>query len=188
MTAVAAQPFSNGNRKRASDIFGILNCMHDTTPSPHDLHFLRRAIEVARCSRANGNHPFGAVLVDAHNTVLLEAENSVGITGDVTGHAEINLVRRACTHISREILATCTLYSSTEPCAMCSGAIHWGGIGRVVYALSETGLYAITGHHIHNDTMALPCRDIFAACHPAIEVVGPAIEDEARIVHEGFWL
>lgn len=163
------------------------NGMDEMTLTQQDSTFLRQAIEVARRSRANGNHPFGAVLVDESSNVLLEAENSVGTTGDVTGHAETNLVRQACVRFDRATLAKCTMYASTEPCAMCSGAIHWGGIGRLVYALSETGLYDITGHHANNDTMALPCRAVFAACHPAVEVVGPAIEKEARTVHEGFW-
>ena len=161
--------------------------MQDTPLSQQDLHFLRRSIEVARRSRVNGNHPFGAVLVDEHGQVLLEAENSVGTTGDVTGHAETNLVRQACTTFDRETLAKCTLYSSTEPCAMCSGAMHWGNIGRLVYGLSETGLLAMTGQHPDNNTMALPCRTVFAACLPAVEVAGPALEDEARVVHDGFW-
>ncbi len=158
--------------------------MNDSTLSEQDLRFLRQAIEVARRSRANGNHPFGAVLVDEHGQVLLEAENSVGTTGDVTGHAETNVVRQACTRFERVTLSKCTMYASTEPCAMCSGAIHWGGIGRLVYGLSETSLYEITGKHVNNDILILPCRTVFDACHPSIEVVGPAIEDEARAVHD----
>ena len=81
------------------------------------------------------------------------------------------------------------LYTSTEPCAMCAGAIHWSGIGRVVFALGEEGLYALTsdGMNPDNETMTLPCREVFARCVRPVEVIGPLIEDEARRVHEGFW-
>ncbi len=154
-----------------------------------DLQHLRTAINIARRAREHGNHPFGALLVDENNTVILEAENTVNTERDCTGHAETNLIRNASPLFDRATLEKCTLYSSTEPCAMCSGAIHWGGVGRVVYALSEDGLYAMTnsGSHLDNETMSLPCREVFARCVRPVNVVGPLLEDEGREVHEGFW-
>ncbi len=152
-----------------------------------DLFFLRRAIALAQQSRQNGNHPFGAILVDATGYVLAEAENSVVTEKDATGHAELNLVRKASQQFSAESLQHCTLYTSTEPCAMCSGAIYWGNIGRVVYALSEEGLLRLTGSHPENPTFSLPCRDVFACGQRKPEVIGPLLEEEARAVHEGFW-
>jgi len=152
-----------------------------------DLQHLRVAIKVAQNARDHGNHPFGAILVDENNQVLLEAENSVVTGKDCTGHAETNLVRLATQHYSAEELATCTLYTSTEPCAMCAGAIYWGNVGRVVYALSEVGLYEIVGPS--PDQLVLPCREVFAHSQRKVEVEGPAVELdlEARAVHDGFW-
>jgi tRNA(Arg) A34 adenosine deaminase TadA len=152
-----------------------------------DEALLRRAIEVAHRSRSHGNHPFGALLVDGEGTVVLEAENTVTTERDVTGHAETNLVRLASSRFGAEELAEFSLYTSTEPCAMCSGAIYWAGIGRVVYALSEEGLLGLTGSNPENPTMALPCRDVFAAGQRPITVVGPSIQDAAALPHEGFW-
>ncbi|HAJ38853.1 MAG TPA: nucleoside deaminase [Chloroflexi bacterium] len=154
------------------------------------LTHLRTAIAVALRARAKGNHPFGAILVDVDGTVLLEAENTVNTEHDCTGHAETNLVRMACRRFERAVLERCTLYTSTEPCAMCAGAIHWSGIGRVVYGLGEEELYAMTsdGAHPDNETMRLPCREVFARCVRPVEVIGPLLEDEARTVHEGFWI
>ena len=152
-----------------------------------DLQHLHTAIEVARSARAHGNHPFGAILVDENNQVLLQAENTVVTGHDCTGHAETNLMRLASQHYSPEKLATCTLYTSTEPCAMCAGAIYWGNIGRVVYALSEVALYEIVGPS--PDQLLLPSREVFAHSQRLIEVKGPATEldMEARAVHAGFW-
>jgi tRNA(Arg) A34 adenosine deaminase TadA len=152
----------------------------------HDSH-LRHTFAVARRSRANGNHPFGAILVGPDGTVLMEAENTCVTTGDRTGHAERNLMSRASVAYPAESLARCTLYSSAEPCAMCAGASYWAGVGRVVYALSELALAAITGPHPENRTMALDCRRVFAAGQRPVEVIGPRLEDEARAVHDGFW-
>jgi tRNA(Arg) A34 adenosine deaminase TadA len=154
-----------------------------------DLAFLRAAIEVARRARAHGNHPFGALLVDERGRVRLEAENTVVTGRDCTGHAETNLMRLASQALGRDELARCTMYTSAEPCAMCSGAVYWANVGRVVYALSETGLKTLTGDDPGNPTLALPCRDVFARGQKPVQVEGPALEleEEARSVHAGFW-
>lgn len=151
-----------------------------------DLDHLRRAVAVSQAARDHGNHPFGAVLVGPDGSVVLEAENTVVTDQDVTCHAETNLVRLASRTIGGD-LSSYTLVTSTEPCAMCSGAIYWAGIGRVVYGLSETGLYALTGDHADNPTLRLPCREVLGAGSRRIEVSGPLLEDEAALVHEGFW-
>ena len=149
--------------------------------------FLRRAIELAKRARENGNHPFGALLVGQNGEVLLGAENTVVTERDVTGHAETNLVRNASKRFDKAVLEQATLYTSTEPCAMCSGAIYWSGISKVVFALSEKGLLELTGNNEENPTMHLPCREVFKSGQRPIEVVGPMLEAEAKSVHEGFW-
>lgn len=152
-----------------------------------EMELMRKAIALARRAREHGNHPFGALLASPEGEVLLEAENTVNSDHDCIGHAETNLARLACQHFERKFLAECTLYTSAEPCAMCSGAIHWSGIGRVVYGLAEERLYLLTGADPANETMKLPCREVFARCQRKIEVVGPMMEDEAEAVHQGFW-
>ena len=79
--------------------------------------YLRLAIQQAKEARENGNHPFGAILVDSAGKVLLSAQNSVNTGQDCTGHAETNLMRLASKQYDREFLRTCTMYTSTEPCA-----------------------------------------------------------------------
>ena len=118
---------------------------------------------------------------------VLQAENTVVTGRDSTGHAETNLVRLATQQFSPEQLKHFTLYSSTEPCAMCAGAIYWSQIGRLVYALSEIDLYAIIGPSAYH--LLLPCREIFAHSKRHIEVHGPvsALDAEARAVHKDFW-
>jgi tRNA(Arg) A34 adenosine deaminase TadA len=150
-----------------------------------NLTLLRRAISLAASAREHGNHPFGALLADENGLVLLEAENTVNTASDATGHAETNLVRLASQKYPFEVLAKTTLYTSTEPCPMCSGAIFWSGIGRVIYALSEDGLYSMTGES--PESLKLPCREVFARGGRPVEVSGPLLEEEASKVHQGFW-
>jgi tRNA(Arg) A34 adenosine deaminase TadA len=150
-----------------------------------DASLLRTAIALAHSAREHGNHPFGALLADADGTVLLQAENTVVTSGDCTGHAETNLMREASKKFPPSRLAACTLFTSTEPCPMCAGAIFWGGIGRVVFALSQAGLYALTGDS--PERLLLPCADVLSHAGRPVEVIGPALEAEAREPHLGFW-
>jgi tRNA(Arg) A34 adenosine deaminase TadA len=150
-----------------------------------DLLFLRRAIAISQRACDHGNHPFGALLVDADQQVILEAENTVVTERDCTGHAETNLMRLASCQLPPEVLATCTIYSSTEPCAMCAGAIHWGNVGRLVYGVGASRFYELVGPG--PTRIDLPCREVFARSSRPIEVIGPALEDEALAVHAGFW-
>jgi tRNA(Arg) A34 adenosine deaminase TadA len=154
-----------------------------------DIAFLRRAIELASEARSDGRHPFGALIVNERGETVVEARNNaVRPKGDPTQHAEMVACSEAARLASESELSRCTLYTSTEPCAMCAGAIYWTGIGRVVFALSETGLMKYTGSHEKNPTLDLPCREVFARGQRKVRVEGPLLEDEAGRVHEGFWV
>ena len=153
-----------------------------------DLRCLRLAFDVAERARADGNHPFGAVLVGPEGGVWLEQGNGFATNGgDMTAHAERLLASTASRRFGAELLRGCTLYVSAEPCAMCAGAIYWAGIGRVVFGQSEGGLKQQTGDHAENPTLALPCRVVFGAGQRPVEVLGPLLEDEAARLQAGFW-
>jgi tRNA(Arg) A34 adenosine deaminase TadA len=152
-----------------------------------DETLLLAAVEIARAARAAGNHPFGALLADDTGRILLTAQNTVVTDSDATGHAETNLVRLASATFGRAELGSLALFASTEPCAMCAGAIYWSGIGRVVYALSEDELGLMTGDDPENPTLNLPCRQVFAAGQRSTLVEGPFDLPAAREVHDGFW-
>ena len=152
-----------------------------------DGRYLRKAIVWSHAARRRGNRPFGAVVVSAAGEVLAEAYCNSAETGDCTGHAETNLMRLASRRFSPEQLASCTLYTSTEPCAMCSGAIYWSGIGRVVYALGSETLTAMLQDVGETSTLALSCREVFAQGTRTIDVSGPHLMEEAMAVHEGIW-
>jgi tRNA(Arg) A34 adenosine deaminase TadA len=155
--------------------------------SEHDTNFLRMAIELAAQARANGDHPFGALLAGADGRVIAGARSSVTSQSDATGHAELNLARAASRRHATEVKAGATLYSSAEPCPMCAGAIVWAGIRRVVFAIGMEDLYALIDPPPGAPALRMESRAVFAAAPWPIDVVGPALVEEARIVHEGFW-
>jgi len=146
----------------------------------HD-RFVRQTIELARQARAAGNHPFGSLLV-LDDEVVLTAENTVTTGRDPTAHAETNLVAQALQRLSPDQIRRSVLYSSCEPCAMCTGKIYWSGIRAVVFALSSEELAAFTGGNF-----LIPCTELFARATDVVTVVGPLLLDEAREVHRGYW-
>lgn len=148
-----------------------------------DLRLLRAAIALARRAHGNGNPPFGAVLADACGNVLLEAENTQTTERDFTGHAELNLIRLVSRRLDPDTLATCTLYASTEPCPMCAGAIQMSPLRRVVYALGAERLRASAGNV---NPRRLSCREVLERSGRPIDVLGPALEDEA-LAARGQW-
>ena len=152
----------------------------------NDELLLRATITLAESARKHFNHPFGALLADEDGNILMTAENTVNTVRDATGHAELNLVREASGKFSVDTLRKSTLYSSSEPCPMCAGAIFWSGIGKVVYALSEERLYASMPIN-STENLKLSCREVFARGGRPVEVTGPELEDDAARVHTGFW-
>ncbi len=148
------------------------------------LAHLRAADAVAREAAAHGHHPFGAVLVGPDDTILMRQGNI-----DTVHHAETELARRAAAAYEPEFLWQCTLVSTGEPCAMCTGTLYWANIGRLVYGFEENKLLALTGDHDKNPTMNLPSRTVLSYGQKNIEVYGPVteIEDELIAPHRDFW-
>jgi tRNA(adenine34) deaminase len=101
-----------------------------------DLQLMRRCIALAKSGRSDGEYPFAAV-VGRQGEFICEASNMVRREGDVTGHAEM-VALSATQHMLRtRSLHDCTLYSTVEPCAMCSYAIRESRIGRVIFGLQS---------------------------------------------------
>lgn len=153
------------------------------------LYYLQRCVEVSQMARDTGNMPFGCILVDKEGEILMEQMNIEGTEYKCTGHAETQLIEKASMKYSKEFLWTCTLYSTAEPCAMCTGAMYWANLGRIVYGMTESGLLEITGSDPKNPTFDLPCREVLARGQKDIVVLGPfpEIVEEVAAVHKDFW-
>lgn len=164
----------------------------ETTPTApqkaRDLALLERTLVLAAKARADGNHPFGALLADQQGKILIESGNAHAQMGG-TGHAELLVAQKASERYSPQLLATTTLYTSVEPCAMCAGALYWAGIGTLVFGLTEKRLAVLTGDNEENLTMDLPCRTVFTAGQRPVAVRGPfaELEDQIAAGHKNFW-
>ncbi|WP_430330771.1 nucleoside deaminase [Rhodococcus sp. ACT016] len=138
--------------------------------------FLRQAISLADEARLRGNRPFGAVITTADGSVIAEGRNAVADTGMVTAHAELAAITAAIEAGRSADLADATIYASGEPCPMCSAAIVWAGITRVVFAAAEPDFTPVIGGH---PRFTLRCADVIGSSDAAVTVSGPHLGDEA---------
>ena len=154
--------------------------------SPDDL--LTRAFELAEEARANGDHPFGALLA-VNGEIVAEARNRVNTANDITAHAETELVRALQRDGQLDKVNGGVVYASCEPCPMCVGSMFWAGAHRVVYGLSSARLVAVaTAPGGTPFGFSITAPEIGTAATPQMSFDGPQREDEAVIAHEGFWV
>lgn len=144
-------------------------------------HLMRKAYSLAREAQANGDHPFSAMLV-IDGQIVLEDVNTVNTSKDSTRHAELNILRLAAKRLSMSDIERATMYASTEPCAMCSGAIYWSGLSRIVYGCPAETLGEIAG-----GSFVVSSRELLSKGKRAIEIIGPILPEEGAEIHREFW-
>jgi tRNA(Arg) A34 adenosine deaminase TadA len=170
----------------AANAFGAFPAASPDDPActAEDRIYMARAFELARYASTHGGRPFGALLVK-DGKILAEYANSVYSSHDVTKHAETGLISAFSPKSDRATFAQSTLYTSTEPCVMCCGAICFAGIGRVVYGASEAPVNQVMG--IPPLPYPLASHEILRRISPQLQVLGPLMEAEGLAIHEGFW-
>ncbi len=97
-----------------------------------DENYMKQALMQAHKAYEEGEVPIGAVVV-MNNTIIAKAYNQTEKLKDSTAHAEILALTTAYAHLGSKYLPTATLYVTLEPCLMCSGALYWSKIERVVF-------------------------------------------------------
>ena len=153
---------------------------------PDDSTYIRQTFELAREAREQFNHPFGALLVQDGKVVMSMADQST-IECDPSYHPEVAVIREYCRKSDRMELGDVTLYSSTEPCVMCSATIRYARIPRVVFGVSRATLGVIFRESRDVEaTGVLTSMEIINRGGNACEINGPLLEEEGIKVFEGY--
>ncbi|MDQ0239544.1 nucleoside deaminase [Arthrobacter bambusae] len=150
---------------------------------------LEKAISLAWQARAEGNRPFGSLITDPEGKIIAQGVNTVLTSGDVTGHSETNALRAALQTVERPgpaLMAGHTLYSSAEPCMMCTGALYLAGVSRVVYALNSAELEALAGPLPRVRTLPFSL-DLALQAGDGNTVADYVPLPAASDVHRGYW-
>jgi tRNA(adenine34) deaminase len=130
-------------------------CLNNT-----DVDWMRRALAIARDAKATpGKNPIGCVIVK-NGQVIGEACNEVDIRHDASAHAEILAMRRAGERLKCDELRDAVLYSTLQPCGMCTMASIWAKIGRIVYGAGRDDVHEMyfEDRHLTTETFI---RDAF---------------------------
>ncbi|RYE25168.1 MAG: nucleoside deaminase [Sphingobacteriales bacterium] len=101
-----------------------------------DEYFMHQALTQAKTAFDAGEIPVGALVV-WDNKIIARGHNQVEQLNDSTAHAEIIAMTSAFNELGTKYLPEATLYVTLEPCLMCSGAIYWAKIGRIVYGAED---------------------------------------------------
>jgi len=149
--------------------------------SKADHRFMARALALAKEGEGTpGASPIGCVIV-MDGEVVAEGHNEVGIRHDPTAHAEMVAIRRAGAKLERDELRGATLYSTLQPCGMCTMASIWSRIGRVVYGAGREHVHKMYFEDRHLDTMNF-IRDAY---RDDIEVVAGVMAGECAALYYG---
>jgi tRNA(adenine34) deaminase len=139
-----------------------------------DVHFMKMALLEAQKAFDMEEVPVGAIVV-MQNKVIAKAHNQVELLNDSTAHAEIMALTTAFQHLGSKYLPDATLYVTLEPCFMCSGALYWSKIGRIVFGAYDEkhGYRSIAGE-----------KNPF---HPKTEITGGIMEEDCAELMKSFF-
>ena len=141
-------------------------------------HYMASALDEARLAAARGEVPVGTVIVDGEGNIIARSGNRVVEGRDPTAHAELLAIRQAAAALGSERLATCDLYVTLEPCAMCAQAIAFARLRRLYYGAEDPkGGGVMHGARIFTQP----------TCHHKPEVYGGIGERAASAILQDFF-
>ncbi len=140
----------------------------------NDEHYMKLALAEAQKAFDKGEVPIGAIIV-MQDKIIAKGYNQVELMNDSTAHAEIIALTTAYNYLGSKYLPEATLYVTIEPCLMCSGALYWSKIGRIVFgAPDEKNSYRrIAGSN--------------NPFHPKTAIVGGVLEEECSELMKDFF-
>ena len=139
-----------------------------------DEQYMQQALAEAQKAFEKEEVPVGAVIV-MNNRIIARAHNQVELLNDSTAHAEILAITTSFNFLSSKYLPEATLYVTLEPCLMCSGALYWSKIGKIVFGADDVK----NGYR--------KCCGNKNPFHPKTELVGGVLKEECAGLMKDFF-
>lgn len=144
-----------------------------------DEKWMRQALEIARAKGSDpASSPLGSVIV-LEGKMIGGERNQTQELPDATAHAEMMAIRRACESTGEMELRGATLYSTLQPCGMCTMASIWSKVSRVVYGAGREDVHAMYFEARHIETLDF----ITDAYRDDIEIVGGFLRTECAALY-----
>lgn len=102
----------------------------------NDEYYMQQALREADRAFEEDEIPIGCVIV-IHQKIIARAHNMTEQLNDSTAHAEILALTSAYNFLGSKYLPDATLYVTVEPCLMCTGAMYWSKLARVVWGADD---------------------------------------------------
>ncbi|MFS4429930.1 nucleoside deaminase [Chryseobacterium sp. S90] len=136
-----------------------------------DEYYMKMALQEAEAALEKDEVPIGCVMV-SNNRIIARAHNLTETLNDVTAHAEMQAITSAANFLGGKYLKDCTLYVTMEPCVMCSGALSWSQISKVVIGARDEQRGFINKH---------------LSLHPKTEIITGIMEAECSSIVKDFF-
>lgn len=136
-----------------------------------DDYYMKMALQEAQIALEKDEVPIGCVIV-SNNRIIARAHNLTETLNDVTAHAEMQAITSAANFLGGKYLKDCTLYVTLEPCVMCSGALSWSQISKVIIGARDEQRGFINKH---------------LSLHPKTEIITGIMENECSSIVKEFF-
>lgn len=136
-----------------------------------DEYYMKMALQEAEAALEKDEVPIGCIIV-SNDRIIARAHNLTETLNDVTAHAEMQAITSAANFLGGKYLINCTLYVTMEPCVMCSGALAWSQISKVVIGARDEQRGFINKH---------------LSLHPKTEIVTGIMENECSSIVKEFF-
>lgn len=111
--------------------------------------YMMLAINEAKKAYKKNEVPIGCVIVK-DGRIISKAHNKKEIKKNAIMHAEIIAIAKACKKLKTWHLDDCVLYTTVEPCMMCTGAIIQSRIKKIYYSISNKSFGELENYHLKN--------------------------------------
>jgi tRNA(adenine34) deaminase len=146
-----------------------------------DEHWMREAIAIATSRGSDPSlSPIGAVIVLDDKAIAIE-RNQTEERRDATAHAEMMAFRTAGREIDDMELRGATLYTTLQPCGMCTMASIWSKVSRIVYGAGRDDVHRMYFEDRNYDTINF----VADAYRDDLEVVGGCLREECAALYYG---
>jgi tRNA(adenine34) deaminase len=136
-----------------------------------DEYYMKMALQEAEAALEKDEVPIGCIVI-SNNRIIARAHNLTETLNDVTAHAEMQAITSAANFLGGKYLKDCTLYVTMEPCVMCSGALSWSQISKVVIGARDEQRGFINKH---------------LSLHPKTEIITGIMEAECSSIVKDFF-